>query len=140
MCDCTDPENTKKTPKDIIKNLLKEEENWLLEDPTNCTEVCKNTSDGFPLCECDHPDGPKLLKNQQKSSKLVPKSHDDDNHSDLYDCEVICKNTSDGFPMCDCNNKPPTLIQKHKIQKRKRILPIQLFKNQKILPFAHYYP
>merc|ERR1712223_2327980 len=26
------------------------------EGQTNCTEVCKNTSDGFPLCDCGHPD------------------------------------------------------------------------------------
>jgi len=185
VCDCTDPENgnEKKLSKVVaIKNLFKEE------DPTNCTEVCKNTSDGFPICDCDHPDGPKSLNNHQKSPKLIPKSHDDnnsdltnctevckntsdgfpvcdcthpdgpkllkhhqkspklipkshdDNNSDLYDCVAICQNTSDGFPMCDCNSKPPTPIQKPKIQKRKRILPIQLFKNQRILPFANYYP
>jgi len=116
VCDCGGPHGLN-IP---IKNLVKDQE-------PNCTEICKDTSDGFPVCEC--PDPPS-----QKSPKLVPKSHDD-NHSDLYDCEAICKNTSDGFPMCECDNKPPT-----KIQKRKRILPIQLFKTQKLIPFANYYP
>mgnify|MGYP001259117818 CR=1 FL=1 len=52
-----------------IKNLFKEE------DPTNCTEVCKNTSDGFPVCDCTDPENGNASTpvNPDPSPKYVPK-------------------------------------------------------------------
>jgi len=140
MCDCNCVGQCGCLPtSETLQETIKVSNGTDPQDP-NCTAICKETSEGFPFCDCNNNVPLKIQKNliQKPEIKSV-----DDNNADLYDCEVICKGTSDGFPMCDCGLSPPVrLIQNNKkrIFPKKRILPIQLFKNQKSPPFAHYYP
>ena len=128
-----------------LQETIKDLKNGTDPQDPNCTAICKETSEGFPFCDCNNNVPLKNIQKNLKNPKPEIKSMDD-NNADLYDCEVICKGTSDGFPMCDCGLSPPVrLIPKiqnknNRIFPKKRILPIQLFKNQKSPPFAHHYP
>ena len=136
-CDC------QHRPPIFLQKSIKDVKNGTDPQDPNCTAICKETSEGFPFCDCNNNVPLKIQNNLIEKPEIKSM---DDNNADLYDCDVICKGTSDGFPMCDCGLSPPVrLIPKipknpKRIFPKKRILPIQLFKNQKSPPFAHHYP
>ena len=143
MCDCNCVGQCGCLPtSETLQETIKLSNDTDPQDP-NCTAICKETSEGFPFCDCNNNVPLKIQKSLIQKPEIKSM---DDNNADLYDCDVICKGTSDGFPMCDCGLSPPVrLIPKipknpKRIFPKKRILPIQLFKNQKSPPFAHHYP
>ena len=142
MCDCNCVGQCGCLPtSETLQETIKVSNGTDPQDP-NCTAICKETSEGFPFCDCNNNVPLKIQKNLIQKPEI---KRMDDNNADLYDCDVICKGTSDGFPMCDCGLSPPVRLipnipNEKRIFPKKRILPIQLFKNQKLPPFAHYYP
>ena len=143
MCDCNCVGQCGCLPtSETLQETIKVSNGTDPQDP-NCTAICKETSEGFPFCDCNNNVPLKIQKNLIQKPEIKGM---DDNNADLYDCDVICKGTSDGFPMCDCGLSPPVRLtpkipkNPKRIFPKKRILPIQLFKNQKSPPFAHHYP
>ena len=165
FCDCQHDVPIRIGAKKISSNdpggVIEKTGNGTDPDPSsNCTNYCKETSDGFPFCDCEH-DVPlrigakKISSNGRVTEKIqenIPKIRE--NNETTADCDTICKDSTDGWPLCDCGpNTRFVEIGAKKIssngreienleipQKKRRILPIQLFKNQKLPPFAHHYP
>ena len=71
------------------------------EEP-NCTNICKETSEGFPFCDCQHTPPLKLV-----TLEFIKVSDSNDTEPEEPNCTNICKETSEGFPFCDCQHTPP---------------------------------
>ena len=83
---------------EFIKTVDDNGDNLKPEEP-NCTNICKETSEGFPFCDCQHTPPLKLvtlefnIKNAKENNGTDPEEPN---------CDELCKTTSDGFPFCDC--------------------------------------
>merc|ERR1712008_173227 len=65
----------------------------------NCTEICKETSEGFPFCDCQHTPPLKLV-----TLEFIKTAENNGTDPEEPDCDELCKTTSDGFPFCNCEN------------------------------------
>merc|ERR1712238_551788 len=104
FCDCNHT-----PPKELIKIV---DSNDTEPAEPNCTEICKETSEGFPFCDCQHTPPLKLvtlkfIKNAKENNGTDPEEPD---------CDELCKTTSDGFPFCDCGGSHGNLKEQESIE------------------------
>ena len=88
---------------ELIKTV-DDNDNLKPEEP-NCTNICKETSEGFPFCDCQHTPPLKLVT--LEFAKFIKTADGNDTEPAEPNCTEICKETSEGFPFCDCQHTPP---------------------------------